>query len=118
MRLHFKLANAFRFGWKGLQGFSYSEKSNFERASAARFKVSERHGRVFNDSSDRIYLVLAGAGWFDLAGDKFDVAVDDVIIVPRGTIYDYGGSDLEMFLVHSPAFDAKADHDLDGLQTR
>lgn len=117
MRLHFKLADAFKFGWDGLQGFSYSERAQFERASAARFIVTKRHGRVFNDISDRVYLVLSGKGWFSIGRDRFEVNKDDVIIVPRQTTYDYGGAGLELFLVHTPAYDPKTDHDLEGLQS-
>ncbi|MBP6858851.1 MAG: hypothetical protein KBC33_03425 [Candidatus Pacebacteria bacterium] len=115
MKLHFKLSNTKEFSWSGLQGWSYLEKADFERASAARFKVTDRHGRVFNDISDRVYLVLDGSGWFDVAGDKFSVEKDDVIIVPRQTEYDYGGN-MELFLVHAPAYDRSTDHDLENIQ--
>lgn len=103
MKHHFKLSEATKFGWPGIEGRSYSEQADFERASAARFKVSGSHGRVKNTVSDRTYLVLRGSGWFEINGTKFTVKLDDVVIVPRDTPYDYGGK-MELFLVHSPAY--------------
>ena len=102
--LHFNLKNAGHFGWPGLDGYSYSERTHFERVSAARFKVSTSHGPVKSTVSDRVYLVLDGDGWFDVEGTRFDVKKDDVVIVPRNSRYDYGGQ-IELFLVHSPGFD-------------
>lgn len=112
----FKLQDAYRFEWPGLKGYSYSESTDFERASAARFEVTERHGRVFNDISDRIYLVLGGEGWFEINGNRHYVVATDVVIVPRQTEYDYGGR-MTLFLVHTPAYRPETDHDLEGLQS-
>lgn len=119
MKYRFTLADAYKFGWDGLDGSSYSEKSDFDRASAAQFVVSTRHGRVLNDVSDRIYLVLDGDGWFDIEGNRFTVEASDVVIVPRQTEYDYGtdGQPMTLFLVHSPAYDVKTDHDLESKQS-
>jgi|ERR1022692_2017733 mannose-6-phosphate isomerase-like protein (cupin superfamily) len=115
MKYIYHLRDAFAFGWPGLEGQSYSEATDFDRASAARFKVTDHHGRVYNEISDRIYLVLEGSGHFTVAGQRFKVTKTDVIIVPRMTEYDYGGN-MELFLVHCPAYDVTKDHDLDNLQ--
>lgn len=115
MKHVFSLADASEFGWPGIKGRSYSEKSDFDRASVARFWVTDRHGKVYNEVSDRIYLVLNGSGWFEIDGARHDVSKDDVVMVPRMTHYDYGG-DLELFLVHAPAYERERDHDLEGLQ--
>ena len=112
-KLHFRLSDASTFSWPGLTASSYSEESDFERASAARFFVTSHHGAVKSTRSDRIYLVLNGSGWFNVKGNRFEVFKDDVVIVPRDTGYDYGGEDLELFLVHSPAYKREAEVQLD-----
>ncbi len=115
MALHFKRQFASIFGWSGIEGESYSDKSDFARASVARIKVTDRHGRVRNSVSDRIYLVLSGSGWFNIEGEQINVEVDDVIIVPRMCVYDYGGQ-LELFLVHAPAYQRENDEDFEQKQ--
>lgn len=89
-----------------------SRSTDFERASAARFWVDGNHGKVYNEVSDRIYLVLDGEGYFEIEGKRFDVTKTDVVIVPKQTTYDYYGK-MELFLVHSPAFDRAKDHKVD-----
>jgi mannose-6-phosphate isomerase-like protein (cupin superfamily) len=107
--LKFKLKNAYKFGWKGLKGLSYSSKEDFERASAALFEVTEKHGKVKSLVSDRVYLVLEGREEFIINGKKVPVEKNDVIIVPKNTPYDYKAvkGKLKLFLVHTPAFDNK-----------
>jgi mannose-6-phosphate isomerase-like protein (cupin superfamily) len=107
--LKFKLKNAYKFGWKGLKGLSYSSKKDFERASAAMFEVTGRHEKVKSLVSDRIYLVLGGKGEFIINGKKVPVEKNDVIIVPKNTPYNYRRvkGKLRLFLVHTPAFDDK-----------
>ena len=60
MKLKFKLKDACQFGWEGLKGWSFNSKEEFERASAAMFEVSGKHGRVKSLINDRVYLVLKG----------------------------------------------------------
>lgn len=108
MRHIFTLKNTTKFGWPGLEGRSYSESADFERASAARFRVRGRHGRVRNSLSDRVYIILSGRGWFEIEGEKSEVKIDDVVIVPKDTEYDYGGR-MDLFLVHTPAYSRAAD---------
>lgn len=115
MQYKFKLEDAFEFGWPGIKGYAYNSKDDFERASAALFVVKERHGRVKNLKSDRIYLVLDGNGEFIIKNDTIPVKKNDVIVVPRNTEYDYRG-ELKLFLVHSPAYDPETDIDIEGLQ--
>lgn len=115
MKYVFHLKDTFNFSWPGLEGRSYSEAADFPRASAARFKVTTNHGRVYNEVSDRIYLVLDGNGYFEIGDERLNVTKDDVIIMPRMTEYDYGGK-MELFLVHAPAYSRENDHDLDRKQ--
>ena len=115
MKYKYTEKDALRFGWKGIEGCSYSEKSDFARASAAVFDVVERHGKVKSRTSDRIYFVLEGAGRFEIAGEVIDVAATDVVIVPRETEYDYSGK-MRLFLVHTPAYDRETEVILDNTQ--
>lgn len=104
--MKFKLHDASKFGWEGLEGLSYSSREDFAEASAARFKVIGAHGKVKSTSSNRVYLVLDGKGEFTINGVSEHVEKDDVIIVPKDTPYDYRavGKPLELFLVHIPAY--------------
>ena len=107
MILKFKLRDAKQFGWEGLDGWSLSSKEDFERASAAMFEVTEKHGKIKSLVSDRIYLILEGSGEFTINEDTVSVEKNDVIIVPKNTPYDYKTTKgkLRLFLVHAPAFD-------------
>lgn len=104
--MKFKLKDAEKFGWPGLKGFAYNSKEDFENASAAYFEVDGSHGKVKNEKSDRIYLVLEGSGKFIINEEEIEVEKTDVIIVPKNTFYDYNGK-MKLFLVHSPAYDEK-----------
>ncbi len=68
--------------------------------------MNGKHGKVKSTSSDRVYLVLSGKGFFEIDGERINVEKDDVVIVPKNTPYDYGSTDaaLELFLVHTPAY--------------
>ena len=105
--MKFKLKDAHQFGWEGLKGFAYNSKEDFERASAAIFEVTGKHGKVKSLISDRIYLVLEGKGEFIINEEVLPVEKDDVIIVPKNTPYNYRAIEgkLKLFLVHTPAFD-------------
>ncbi len=115
-RYRFSLDGAIEFGWPGIRARAYNSRDEFERASAALFEVDERHGRVRNRKSDRIYLVLEGSGEFLIEDEVVAVRATDVVIVPRNTTYDYHGK-MKLFLVHSPAYDPATDEDLERLQS-
>jgi len=116
MKYRFRLCEALDFGWPGIKGRAYSSNADFPRASVALFDVEDRHGRVKNPVSDRIYLVLEGSGEFIIAGEVVEVQATDVVIVPRNTVYDYRGK-MKLFLVHAPAYNPETDVDLEGLQS-
>ena len=107
--LKYKLSNAYKFGWKGIEGWAYNNKNDFNRASAAIFKVRGRHGKVKSLVSDRIYLVLEGRGEFLINKKTIPIEKNDVIIIPKNTPYDYKTTRgiLSLYLVHVPAYDEK-----------
>jgi len=99
-------------GRPSVQGRPIVTSNDFERLGCGVFRVETRHGLIKNIASDRIYLVLEGQGRFTVAGEAFDVAKGDVVLVPRNTPYDYEGQ-LKLFLVHSPANNDEADISLE-----
>jgi mannose-6-phosphate isomerase-like protein (cupin superfamily) len=117
MKYKYTKKGALQLGWDGLNIYSYSEKSDFERASAGVFEVTKHHGKVKSLLSDRIYFVLEGTGHFEIADESINVEPTDVIIVPRGTEYDYFGK-MKLFLVHTPAYTHEAEVVLDDVQNR
>lgn len=105
--MKFNKKNAFKFGWEGLKGWSYSSREDFENASCAYFEVTGSHGKLKTTLSDRVYYVVDGEGELEIKGKKIPVKRSDVVIVPKNTPYDYRAIDgmLKLFLVHTPAFD-------------
>lgn len=99
-------------GRPSVQGRSIVTSNDFDRLGCGVFRTETRHGLIKNMASDRIYLVLEGQGRFTVAGEAFDVAKGDVVLVPRNTPYDYEGQ-LKLFLVHSPANNDEADISLE-----
>ena len=104
--MKFQLKNAKKFGWRGLKGWAYNSKEDFENASAAYFEVTGSHGKVKTTRSDRIYFVIEGKGEFIIDGKIAPVEKTDVVIIPKNTPYDYRTTEgvLKLFLVHTPAF--------------
>jgi mannose-6-phosphate isomerase-like protein (cupin superfamily) len=105
--MKFSLDKARKFGWKGLKGWAYNSKEDFENASAAYFELTGSHGEVKTTLSDRVYFVVEGEGEFEIDGEKISVEKEEVVVVPKNTPYDYRakGGVLKLFLVHVPAFD-------------
>lgn len=115
MKYKYTAEDSYKSGWAGLKFSSYNESSDFEHASAGVFEVTTHHGKVKSKSSDRIYFVLEGEGYFEIEGQKIDVKPTDVVIVPRDTIYDYFGK-MKLFLVHTPAYNYDAEVTYDDAQ--
>jgi len=83
---------------------AYNTKEDFEQASAGMVESRGRHGRIKQLISDRIYLILEGEGefFFGEEGDEgAPVANDDVLLLPKDTVYDYQGR-MRLFLVDAP----------------
>ena len=110
MVLKFSLEGAPALGRDSVRGRIYSTAKDFERLSAVYVETREgmRHGLIKNIACDRLYLVLSGSGSFQIGGAEHSVEERDVLIVPRGTPYDYWGR-MSLLLVHSPANIDEAD---------
>lgn len=112
MQYHYRPDLTRTIGRPSVQGRAIVTANDFERLGCGVFRVETRHGLIKNIASDRIYLVLEGQGRFTVAGDAFEVAKGDTVLVPRNTPYDYEGQ-LKLFLVHSPANNDEADISLE-----
>ena len=112
MKYHYRPDLTYTIGRPSVQGRAIVTAKDFSRLGCGVFRIETRHGLIKNMASDRIYLVLEGQGRFTVAGDAFDVAKGDVVLVPRDTPYDYEGQ-LKLFLVHSPANNDEVDISLE-----
>lgn len=114
MRHVFTLAEAGPLGRDSVEGEIYSRAADFDRVSAVRVRTrpGQRHGLIKNIACDRLYLVISGEGTFRIGDESHAVGTTDVVIIPRGTPYDYWGA-LEMLLVHVPANIDEADINLE-----
>ena len=56
--------------------------------------------------------MLSGEGVFQVSGEPQSVKKSDVLIIPRGTLYDYWGR-MSLLLVHPPANIDEADINLE-----
>lgn len=112
MRYHYRPDLDTTIGRPSVKGRPIVTSSDIDRLGCGVFRTETRHGRIKNIASDRLYLVLEGQGRFTVAGEAFDVAKGDVVLVPRNTPYDYEGQ-LKVFLVHSPANNDEADISLE-----
>ena len=52
------------------------------------------------------YYLLKGEGYFVLNGDKQEVAKGDLVVIPPGTKYTFGGK-LKMLLINTPRWSAE-----------
>ena len=113
--MKFELKNAGSLEWEGIKGLVYNTKEDFKNANATYFEVTGRHGKVKNETSDRVYYVIEGKGEFTINDEVFSVKETDVIIIPKNTPYDYKakGKMMKLFLVHTPAYNSKAEKSLE-----
>jgi mannose-6-phosphate isomerase-like protein (cupin superfamily) len=106
--MKFTLSEAEPKSSEGLKTWIYNKRFQFAGASAAYLEVTGSHGLLKNTVNDRVYYVIDGKGEFLMGGSSVYVAPTDVVIVPKGTEYDFWaneGQTLKLFLVHAPAFD-------------
>jgi len=72
-------------------------------------RIAGTHRRLRTDASTRLYYVVEGDGWFELAEEpRFEIRTGDVVVVPRGVPYAIGG-ELTYLVVNGPAFRAGDD---------
>ena len=110
--MKFTLEYGREFAVGGIKGVEYSTKKDFPNASVAFMVVSGRHGKNKNMKSDRVYIIKAGSGKFVIDEKGTEVGKNDVIIIPKGTPYDFMG-EMQLFLVDTPAFEKDADMPLE-----
>ncbi len=89
---------------------AYNTKEDFGQAGVGIVESRGRHGRIMQPISDRVYLVIDGEGEFYFGGEEgqdeetVSVEKDDVLLIPKGTVYDYEGR-MRLFLAHFPAYE-------------
>ena len=52
------------------------------------------------------YFVIEGTGYFVLNGNRHEVSKSDLVVIPAGTKYTFGGS-LKMLLINTPKWSAE-----------
>ena len=97
-------ADAYRWSFGDLEGWSYGSKETSPVATASVVQVNGRHGRAKSTVSDRLVYILEGAGEFELGTAKFPVEATDIVVIPKNTAFDYHGT-LRLLVVHVPAYD-------------
>lgn len=102
--LKFNQTTGYKFDRGDVKGFSFNTKEQFSRLSAARFDCLGKHPKMKSINSDRLYFILKGNGKFSSGNKTICVKANDVIIIPKNTIYSYEGT-MTCFLVHRPSFD-------------
>lgn len=103
MDYKYTLSEKHDFEVEDLLGFVYSDANDNPRVEAMRIIVDGHSGKATTGEYDRVYLVLVGEGEFTIAGDTFSVVKDDVVVLPKHTVYEYRGS-MELFEVNTPAY--------------
>lgn len=106
--MKFKLKDAKEFSVGEIKGYEYCNKNDFKNVSVAFAEVHGKHGKLKNIKCDRVYIIIKGKGKFVIDGKEVDVEAKDVIIIPKGTPYDYSG-EMEVFDIDCPAFEKEAD---------
>ncbi|MBL8775331.1 MAG: cupin domain-containing protein [Acidimicrobiales bacterium] len=109
-RFHFTVADGEHWGWADIAGVSLSTKDDCAAISGAVITVTGRHGETSSPINDRVYFVLTGIGRFAVAGEEVAVSPDEMVIVPKNTLYDFwSDSEMRLFVVDSPAFDEETE---------
>jgi mannose-6-phosphate isomerase-like protein (cupin superfamily) len=90
-------------------GLTLTTGENNSDVSASIVNLTGPHGRIRNSVNTRLYFVLRGPVKFEVDGQEFVAQNDDVILVPRGSPYDYSAENARLLLVDVPALDLSAD---------
>ncbi len=94
-----------RWGWPGIDGVSLSTKADFDFLSVSTVTVTGQHEPAASSFNDRAFAVLAGFGWFEVSDQRFDVGPSNVVIVPKGTTYDFGSAEgMKVLIIDTPAY--------------
>lgn len=104
-RYVFTEAEGEKWSWPGISGVSLSTSADFDVLSVSMVEVLGRHQSVSSGSNNRAFSVIAGGGWFEVAGERFEVVSHDAVIVPKNTVYDFGSSSgMKLVIVDTPAY--------------
>jgi mannose-6-phosphate isomerase-like protein (cupin superfamily) len=68
------------------------------------------HGKIINDLSDKVYLVLEGKGRVFVGNESVDVLPMDLVYIPPNTEHGVKG-DIKFLCVMSPPFDPQHDRE-------
>ena len=107
-RFVYTLDSATKFQIGGINGFAVTAESECKSGDVAILNVSGTHGAVKDLVSDRFYVVKEGNGKFKIDGEEYLVGLNDVVIVPPNTIFDFSG-EMKLVMFCSPPFDPKND---------
>jgi len=88
-----------------MQISEYKINPNF---SGALIEINGNHGALKCLKEDRIYFIIGGKGKFVINNQETKVSANDLIFIPKKTIYNIIGK-MKYFLVCSPRFNPKDD---------
>jgi len=77
--------------------------SQNELLSIAVIEIHGKNRRVKNVISDTYYFVISGQGTFHLNHKETKVVTGDLVILPKGTIYQDSG-EMKLLAISSPRF--------------
>ena len=72
-----------------------------------------RHPRAWSDRSDKYYVVMEGRVHFQVGDESSELGPADACVVPQGRMFAYENRTqhgARLVLVHTPRFDAEAEH--------
>jgi RimJ/RimL family protein N-acetyltransferase len=84
-------------------------------ASVATVEVPPKGGHpyAYSSRSDKVFMMLQGALRFDIDGIAYTAKADDVVVVPKGQLFqyfDWQGQPARVLVIHVPALDEAKEH--------
>jgi mannose-6-phosphate isomerase-like protein (cupin superfamily) len=109
--MKFKKPKEVSFEYDGVKGWNYNTKEDFGNISVCYAEIKEPFGKVKSEISDRLYYILEGEVEFVVNGEKFNLGKEEVLIVPKNTVYSYFPKSevVKLLEVNSPSFDSDYD---------
>ena len=81
--------NAVKYSRTGVVGYNYQLPDVESGTSVVYAELKGEHGERVTGNRTRIYYILGGKGIFIIDGKKIPVFLEDLIIVPPNTKYNY-----------------------------
>lgn len=78
-------------------------QEDIDNISVSIVKIDGKNKKIINESSDAVYYVLEGSGAFNIDGDEVSVEIEDLVFIPKGTLYFDTGK-MIMLSINSPRF--------------